>query len=276
MRARAMTVAAVAVVLAVWAAPGAMPATAAAQSSVRVAYLSPDAANADIYVDGAATLSNVGYKTVSTYLPVTPGSHTIAVRQAGSPGSSSPLVEVSQAFAGSALYTVAIGGRFGRLQSAVFQDQFTTPPAGQVLARFVHMAPDVPGVDVAVKGGSVIFTNISFLEASQYKALPSGTYSLELRATGTSNVLFTAIGVAAKGGTVDTLTGIGGVNQPVELLPVLDASAATVVPQGAAGTGGGGTASGSKSIWPVTSLWSLPVVLTALSWAVLAMRRRRS
>ncbi|HEV3123786.1 MAG TPA: DUF4397 domain-containing protein [Candidatus Dormibacteraeota bacterium] len=275
MRVRTTAVMAVAMGVTVWAAAGAWPARAAVQASIRVAYLSPDASNADIYVDGVATLSNIGYKTVSTYLPVGQGTHTLSVRQAGAAASSTPLTEVSQNFSDAAFYTVAIGGRFGHLQSTVFADRFATPAAGQVLARFVHMAPDVPGVDVAVKGGPVIFTNISFLQASQYTALPSGTYSLELRATGTSNVLFTANGVAAKGGTVDSFAGVGGVNQPVELLPILDASAAAVVPTGGAKTGGGGTAEPTTSIPGATSLWLLPVLLTALTWLVIDVRRRR-
>jgi hypothetical protein len=275
MRVRTTGVMVVAMGMAVWGAASPWPARAAAQTSIRVAYLSPDASNADIYLDGAVTLSNIGYKTVSTYLPVAQGSHSVAVRPAGAAASSTPLTEVSQNFSDAAFYTVAIGGRFGHLQSTVLPDRFATPAAGHVVARFIHMAPDVPGVDVVVKGGPLIFTNISFLQASQYTALPSGTYSLELRATGTSNVLFTANGVAATAGTVDSLAGVGGVNQPVELLPILDAGAAAVVPQGGAKTGGGGTAETTTSIPGATSLWVPVIALTALTWLVVDVRRRR-
>ena len=267
------TVAAAALAVATWGAMGAGPAHAAAQASIRVGYLSPDASNADVYIDGSRTLSNIAYKTVSSYLPVTPGSHTVDIRTAGSAATDKPLVEVSQGFSANANYTIAVGGRFGQLQAAVFQDQFTTPAAGQALARFVHMAPDVPGVDVVVKGGPVIFSNVSFLQASAYKAVPSGTYTLELHATGTANVLFTATGVAATNGVVATFTGIGGVGKPVELLPIVDANAAASVPVGGPSTGGGGTAARPPSTDWLPVLWALPAALAAVLWLVRGRRR---
>lgn len=217
-------------------------ASAAEHALVRVAYMSPDAARADVYFDAARTLSNVSYKTVSHYMAVTATSHTVAFRPAGSNSTSTPWAEINQAFAANAYYTVVVGGRFGQLQAAAFQDGFSTPAQGQAEARFIHMAPDVPAVDVVVKGGPVIFSNISFLQASAYKSLPSGTYDLELRATGTSQVLFTATGVAVAGGTIHSETGIGGVGSPVELLQIPDAGAATTAPLGGANTGGGGLA----------------------------------
>ncbi len=40
------------------------------EAQVRVAHLSPDASNVDVYVNGAPVLTNVSYTTVSDYLPV--------------------------------------------------------------------------------------------------------------------------------------------------------------------------------------------------------------
>jgi len=34
------------------------------------------------------------------------------------------------------------------VKAVIFSDGFSTPAAGKVVARFVHMAPEVPGVDV--------------------------------------------------------------------------------------------------------------------------------
>jgi hypothetical protein len=220
---------------------------APAPALLRVAYLSPDGGPADVYLDQAKVLSGVTYKSVSTYLQASPGAHTVAVRSAGAPPSAAAAAQVAQDFASGTYSTVAVGGRFGTLQMTVFADQFTPPGPGQTEARFVHMAPDVPAVDVVVPGGPVLFTAVSFLHASPYATLSSGTYTLQLRATGTNNVLFTATGVAATAGTIHSLTGIGGVGQPVELLPIVDAAAAGASPAGGASTGGGGSAVASPS-----------------------------
>jgi hypothetical protein len=252
---------------------GARPVAADGQALIRVAYLSPDAASADAYVDGVKTLSSVSYKTVSTYSGIAPGSHTIDIRAAGSAAGSTPWAEVSHGLSANAYYTVLVGGRFGQLQAAVFQDGFTAPGPGQAEARFVHMAPDVPAVDVAVKGGPVIFSNISFLHASDYTALPSGSYDLELRATGTSTVLFSAAGVVANGGTIHSLTGIGGVGNPVELLQILDATAPSGTPVGGASTGGGGTAAGAPLSPTPMGLALIAIAGLMVAWSRVTRRR---
>jgi hypothetical protein len=246
---------------------------AAEHALVRIAYVSPDAARADVYLDATRTLANVGYKTVSGYVAVTAGSHTVAVRAAGSNSTSTPWAQISQAFTANAYYTVVVGGRFGQLQAAVFQDGFSTPAKGQAEARFIHMAPDVPAVDVVVKGGPMIFSNISFLQASGYKSLPSGTYDLELRATGTSQVLFTATGVVVGGGTIHSETGIGGVGSPVELLQIVDAGVATRAPVGSPNTGGGGLAARPPA---PSGLVGVAVIAAVLLLLVVTGNRRSS
>ncbi len=222
---------------------GAVRALAADDSGyARVAYLAPDSAPADVYMDGARTLSAVAYRTVSTYMRVAPGPHTIDIRAAGSDPGSKPMTESTATVTSQGYFTLLVGGRSGSLRAGVFQDGFTQPGGGQAEARFVHMAPDVPAVDIALANGQVIFSNVSFLQASTYSPLPAGTYDLQLRAHGTDNVLFTATGVVAGSGTIHSLTAIGGVGQPIQLLQILDATASTSAPVGAAATGGGGAA----------------------------------
>lgn len=40
----------------------------------------------------------------------------------------------------------------------------------------VHASPDAPAVDVAVKGGPVLFAGLPFPRASAYASVPAGTY----------------------------------------------------------------------------------------------------
>jgi hypothetical protein len=250
---------------------------APATALLRVAYLPPDGGPADVYLDQDKVLSSVAYKSVSTYLQAAPGAHTVAVRSAGASPSATPQAQVAQDFASGTYSTVAVGGRFGSLQMTVFADQFGQPAPGQTEARFVHMAPDVPAVDVVVPGGPMLFQAIAFLHASPYATLPNGTYTLQLRATGTSNVLFTASDVVATAGTIHSLTGIGGVGQPVELLPIVDAAAAGVSPAGGASTGGGGggTAAAPRSTQAVPLLAGVALALIAGAGGVAFDRGRR-
>jgi hypothetical protein len=77
--------------------------------------------------------------------------------------------------------------------------------------RIVHASPDAPAVDIYVNGGMVL-ENLPFREYSEYLSLPAGTYTVEIKVTGTNTVVkqlsvpvmagkdYTAIAVGYAGG----------------------------------------------------------------------------
>lgn len=222
----------------------ASPGVASADNSgkLRMGYFSSDAPAVDFYVDGQKAWSDIGYKTVSQYISVTAGNHTITVRTAGQPNSA-PVAEGQQSIDANSFFTGIAAGKLNQQKVAFFPDSLSTPPAGKSMVRFVHLAPEVPGVDVRVVNGPTLFTNIAFLGGSQYATVDAGTYNLALYPTGASSpTLFTANGVEVPPGVVATAIGSGGVGVPVELVKVLDAASAPTTPQGGAATGGGGLA----------------------------------
>ncbi|MDQ6898369.1 MAG: DUF4397 domain-containing protein [Candidatus Dormibacteraeota bacterium] len=243
---------------------------AADQANVRMVYVSPDGPNVDLYWDSSQALTNVTYKTVSTYMTVPPGAHDFRVNQAGS--STAMVAQVQSSLASGSFNTIVVGGKSGQLRAAVFNDAISTPGQGQASARFIHTAPEVPGVDVAVKGGPVLFTNISFLQASSYGSLAAGSYDLELRSTGTDQVLFTATGVVASRGTIHSLAAVGGVGRPIELLQIADADSTASTPSGGADTGGGGMVIRQPA---ALTLVGLSLLLTCLLGATAIRRQRR-
>jgi len=259
-------------------AAGAVPSSAAAASArVRLVYLSPDNAlgDVDFYIDGRKALNKTVYDTESTYLTVAPGQHTFDVRKAGAAPASVPDATVQQSLA-AGYWSVFVGGKVGSstcpIKAVIFSDDFATPPAGKVVARFVHMAPEVPGVDVILNDASntVLFKNVSCFQGSSYSTFPTGSYPVALVATGqTSPQLFQTQANLSRAGVVYTLVGAGGVDEPVSLVSILDAASAGSAPQGAAATGGGGTALGGM----------LPLVVIAgslLACALLLLFVRRT
>jgi Domain of unknown function (DUF4397) len=222
----------------------ASPGVASADNSgkLRMGYFSSDAPAVDFYLDGQKAWSDIGYKTVSQYINVTAGNHTITVRTAGQPNSA-PVAEGQQSIEANSFFTGIAAGKINQQKVAFYADSLSTPPAGKSMVRFVHLAPEVPGVDVKVVNGPTLFTNIGFLGGSQYATVDAGTYNLALYPTGASTpTLFTANGVEVPPGVVATAIGSGGVGVPVELVKVLDAASAPTTPQGGAATGGGGLA----------------------------------
>jgi hypothetical protein len=71
--------------------------------------------------------------------------------------------------------------------------------------RFVHLSPDAPAVDVAVKNGPVLFENVSFRQGSDYLLIPTGTYDLEVRVVGTGAVALEVPGFPVSAGINTTV-----------------------------------------------------------------------
>jgi hypothetical protein len=249
----------------------AAPIAANAQSGavqVRVAYLAPASGNADVSIDGTRTLSNAAYKTISTYMQLARGPHEVTVTAPGG----AALLKARVTISPQDKSTIAIGGKPGRLEATPLSDQFATPAPGQAEARFVHMACDVSGVDVAAVDGPVVFKNVAFGQSSPYQQWAAGTYDLQLRASGTHRVLFTAAGVTLLPGSVTTFTGIGGAGRPVQLLPLVDAAGMQAVPSGGADMGAGGTAAPEPAGLLPAGIGLLALLLLAAT--VLVARRR--
>jgi uncharacterized protein DUF4397 len=255
-----------------------LPALAASQPRglLRVAYFSPDGPNVDVYVDGGRILTNVVYKTVGTYQALPAGTHKVEFRQTGSSQGSPALAAATANLSGGAYYTAAAGGKVAQLTAVVFNDGFTPPTAGKAELRALHFAPEVPAVDIAIKGGPVIFSGVGFPEATSYSAVASGSYDLEFRAAGTDQVLLTARGVRIKAGAVESLVGVGGVGRPIELVQVQDAAAATAAVNSSSGGGIGGADTGLGGMAPpdVPGLLQLGLVLALFGTLLWVVRRR--
>lgn len=191
-------------------------------AELRVAHLSPDAPNVDVYVDGALVLPNVPFSAVSGYLMVPAGMRQIEVTPAGS--STPVVIDAMVNLDAGVSYTVAATGLLGAsdLQPLVLVDDRNSDPL-QTKVRFVHTGPDAPAVDVAVTNGPVLFGDYEFREASPYLSVPGGSYDLEVRVAGTNTVALPLPGVVLTDGTNITVFAIGLLgNMSLSALPVVD------------------------------------------------------
>jgi hypothetical protein len=166
----------------------AIPASAAGNAMVRVLHASPDAPAVDIWVDGAKTLSNVPFKTLSSYLSLPAGSHKILVVATGT--TSPAVIDATPKFEAGKKYTVAAIGFLADIKPAVFVDNGKAVD-GSAKLRVVHLSPDAPAVDVALKGqapADAPVKNLEFPDATGYLTLPPASYDFEVRLAGTSTV----------------------------------------------------------------------------------------
>ncbi|MFN8590187.1 MAG: DUF4397 domain-containing protein [Thermomicrobiales bacterium] len=81
--------------------------------------------------------------------------------------------------------------------------------ADQARVRVVHATVDVPAVDIAVKGGNVIVDNLQYAQLSAPVDVPAGTYDLEVRLHGTSEVALDIPDVTVEPGVVYDVVAYG-------------------------------------------------------------------
>jgi hypothetical protein len=151
-------------------------------SQVRVIDASPDAPAIDIRQNSATNLYNVGFGTVSSYIPVAPGDYTHAAYTAGT---SQQLAAVKASFLDGGQYTVLTGNTAAALQMSVLRDRSTPAPAGQVALRIVSQTTRPAAFDLyLLPAGSPmtalvpLASHATFGSNTGYINAPSGTYSL--------------------------------------------------------------------------------------------------
>jgi hypothetical protein len=216
--------------------------TFAAGSRVRVVHASPDAPAVDVLVNGAAAFTNAPFKGITDYAGLDAGSYAVAVVPTGA--TEPQVISATLTLDADKDYTVVAVGKLADIEPLVLTDNNAAPAAGKAHVRFVHASPDAPAVDIAVKGGPVIFSNVAFKGVGDYTPVDAGTYDLEVRLAGTDTVALDLPGIALADGAVYTVFAMGLAGGEPALTAVLSedakhsAASAAAAPAGLPTTGG--------------------------------------
>ncbi|QLG63885.1 DUF4397 domain-containing protein [Halorarum salinum] len=217
--------------------------TAAAQTdgdgnaTVRAVHASPGAPAIDVAIDGETVLEGVSYGTVSEYLNVSQGNHSVTVTLSDV---GVVVYEDEIDVESGRTYTVAAAGEVtddlaASVDPTVLVDDASEPADDEAAVRLVHLSPDAPAVDVTVQGtGDVVGENVTYGGASAYTTVPAGDYTLEVRRATASNdgEVLATFDVTVEGGTAYTGFAVGYVDEgnatadaPFDLLVATDRTA---------------------------------------------------
>ena len=200
------------------------------QARVRVVHASPDAPAVDVWVNDGVAFSGAPFKGITNYAALDVGTYNVKVVPAGA---TEPVVIEADLALEAQDYTVVAVGLLADIEPLVLVDNNSAPAAGKAHVRFVHASPDAPAVDIAVKGGPVLFSNIAFKEVGDYLPVDAGTYDLEVRLAGTETVALDVPGVALEDGTVYTIfaMGLAGGEPALTAVPSVDAVPTGMLPE---------------------------------------------
>lgn len=189
---------------------------------VRVLHAVPDAPNVDVYANGVLLAENVAYGNVTAYIPIEKGIYKITIYPAGS--MTTPVLKKMLTVEGNDKLTVAAVGTLSTISAMLIRDSNQPMQKDKALVRFIHLSPDAPAVDITMPDGTVIFNNVSYLQATDYIPLLPSSYTLQVRLANTPTVVLTVPNVLVEANKYYTVYAIGfaGKTPSLQALAVQD------------------------------------------------------
>ncbi|MEF8786699.1 MAG: DUF4397 domain-containing protein [Haloarculaceae archaeon] len=192
-----------------------MEETPSGTANVRVAHMSPNAPNVDVYVDSDdPVLSDVPFGTVSDYLEVPAGERQVEITAAGDPDTS--VFSGGVPVEADSDYTIAASGEIGDdadqpFEPLVLEDDNSEVASDEARLRAVHVSPDAPAVDITAAGGDVVLFDGVEYGGSGYTTVEANDYTVEIRGDTDSNdgEVVADFDVSLNGGTVYTAFAAG-------------------------------------------------------------------
>jgi hypothetical protein len=194
-----------------------------ATSNVRLAHAALGVPlSVDVWVDGSPVSTGVSYKTVTPYVPLPAGSHTVEIKL----GMVTVVSETVLLVGGVDLTIVGMGVMPSITTTALLDNNH---PMNKDTVRLVHASPDTGPVDVLVTGTltSTAVSELPYKEASGYiGGLGVGEASFEVRPSGEITPLLTFTHTL-QSDTIDTFFIMGATTvlsptYPLEAVHALD------------------------------------------------------
>lgn len=253
------------------------PGAAAADGAyLRVAHLSPDTPEIDVYVVSAAdptdqvVLAGVGYGSVSDYQTVAGGTYTVSMRPAGAAATTPAVISTTLTTETGQAYTVAGVGMFDDLGLTVLDDDLSLPPAGQSRVRVVQASASQPELDISVDGGPTLGTDVPFATTTSYETVPPGEWVL--RVDGGTGLAAT-LPLTVDAGAVYSVLILDESDGGLSIVTRVDAASTATVPTGGVETGAGGTAPQPAAPMSLVA-WGAMTVVAAGAATGMVLRRR--
>jgi Domain of unknown function (DUF4397) len=222
----------------------ASPANAQDVGYVRLAHLSPDTPEVDVYLNSQSSgfkeqiFRGVGYGVMSKYLALPVGGYAVAMRPSGAAATTPPVLTTQVSVTAGGAFTVAGVGRYAELGLKVLTDDLTLPAQNKTKVRIVQASVQAPIVAVSVANGPSIAENVAFATTTDYQLVDPGNWRLKIHPAGGTGGKEVATNLGA--GSVYSLLVLDTKPSGLKTELRVDALRQGGVPDGGVQTGGGG------------------------------------
>lgn len=177
------------------------------KSYIRLLHASPDAPGVDVYANGKLLTRNLNYRGFTPYMALDSGNYNIKVFPTGK--TSNPVIDTNLTIPPNQILTVAAIGKLNNIGLLPIPDPKLPREQNKAYARFVHLSPNAPNVDITLPNGNKLFTDVQYREITNYIPVNPGTYELQARPTGTSQVILQVPNINLKPNRFYTVYAIG-------------------------------------------------------------------
>lgn len=141
---------------------------------VRFLNASTNGWNLDVLIDGQNVFSGSSFATVSNYVSISDGFHTVTVRRTNGP----ILYQQTLAFvSGENVTIVILDSANGITLSKVSDMGCTNVPAGYGCLRVANMSYGGSSYDIRLFNNQVVFAGVGYKEVTSFKQASSGNYT---------------------------------------------------------------------------------------------------
>jgi hypothetical protein len=185
------------------------------QGYVSIYHASPDAPSLDVLVDNRPLSSRpFAYTDHSSYLNFYTGNRNLKFNVANA---ASALVDTTFSVADGKVYSVFVINTLSKgLESLIIADSSAAPETGKAMVRFVNLSPDAPAFDVVANNetSNLLFQNTAFKGATAFHSIDAGTYTFDVKQTGTQTSAVSANKISILPGGFYTIITRGFITPP--------------------------------------------------------------
>jgi hypothetical protein len=253
----------------------ASPAHAQDVGYVRLAHLSPDTPDVDVYLNSQSSgfkeqiFRGVGYGIMSKYLALPVGGYAVAMRPSGAAATTPPVLTTQVSVTSGGAFTVAGVGRYAELGLKVLKDDLTLPAENKTKVRIVQASVQAPILGVSVANGPSIAENVAFATTTDYQLVDPGSWRLMIRPAGGSGGK--EVSTSLDAGSVYSLLILDSKPSGLKTELRIDALRQGGVPDGGVQTGGGGLEN-----LKLAAIGAVVLVLLLAVGVIIRIRRARS
>lgn len=154
---------------------------------IRVFHASPGSPEVDIYANGKKVANRLAYGQFTDYISVSAGMYIIEAFPVGL--KDTPILSVRLPIKDNKVYTLAVIGILPNIGVLPIEDEYQNLYPNRANIRFINLSPNAPALNLALRSGRNLFTDINYTEASDYIQIPSGNYNFVVKPTAVNTIV---------------------------------------------------------------------------------------